>query len=145
MAALLERAKDAVQGMQGAVSTLHKDIKSNITGVFKQPAQGEDWKPEDTVESGLHSIWSGLQIIRAAAAIEPPDQAKAAQGEERVSVVLSAFREQLEKPESNVRRAFVALLSHRLAGDQVDTTAALCVRIYIDRRTRSITRPIGRQ
>ena len=31
MAALLERAKDAVQGMQGAVSTLHKDIKSNIT------------------------------------------------------------------------------------------------------------------
>ena len=31
MAALLERAKDAVQGMQGAVSTLHKDITSNIT------------------------------------------------------------------------------------------------------------------
>ena len=31
MAALLERAKDAVQGMQGAVSTQHKDIKSNIT------------------------------------------------------------------------------------------------------------------
>ena len=93
--------------------------------MFKQPAQGEDWKPEDTVESGLHSIWSGLQIIRAAAAIEPPDQAKAAQGEERVSVVLSAFREQFEKPESNVRRAFVAQLSHRLAGDQVNTTCLL--------------------
>ena len=86
--------------------------------MFKQPAQGEDWKPEDTVESGLHTIWGGLQMIRAAAAIEPPNPAKAAQGVDTVSDVLSAFREQLEKPESDARRAFVAQLSHQLAGDQ---------------------------